>query len=144
MLLTSFQQTLHLIGRQAQRVAHLQASRGIILEVGHLLALGFQLLWRVEGDISLAIVQQLLDILAVDVAALALLVGAIVASLAHTLVNADAQPLQSLVDIFLGTRNKAGRVGVLDAQDHRAAMLAGKQVVIQRSAHTPDVERACG
>ena len=123
-------EALHLVGRHGERVAHLQACGGVILEVGHLGAPGVEFVGRVKGDVGAARVEQLLDVDAIDVAALALLVGAVGATLAHTLVDADAQPVEGLVDVVLGAGHKARAVGVLDAQYHRAAVLASKQVVI--------------
>ena len=144
MLLAGINQALYLVGGEAQRVAHRQARRCVILEIGDFLALGVELLGRVKGDVGLAVIKQLLDIVAIDVTALALLVRPEITALAHTFVNADAQPFQGFVDIVLSARHKAGRVGVLDAENHVAAMLAGKQVVIQRGTRATNVQRTRG
>ena len=68
--------------------------------------------------------------LAVDVAALALLVWAVSATFAHTFVDADAEPGKRLVDIVFGTGHKALRVGVFYSEDHIAAILTGEKIVI--------------
>ena len=73
-------QLFYLIGRHGQRVAHHAARLVVILEVFYFLALGIQFLWRVESDVGLAVVEQLLDVFLVDIATLALTVGAVVAS----------------------------------------------------------------
>ena len=57
-------------------------------------ALGVKLLGRVEGIISLAIGQELVYILLVDVATLTLAVGTMVATEADALVKLDAEPLE--------------------------------------------------
>ena len=102
----------------------------VILEIGYFGALCLEFLGSVEGDVGATTVKQHLDMLAVNVAALALLVGAERATLAHTLVNLDAEPCEGFIDIILGSGDKTLRVGVLDAQNHRAAVLAGKQIII--------------
>ena len=135
---------LDLLSGQGQGVAHHATRACVILEVFDLLTLGIKLLGGVKGVVSLAGVDELLCVLTVQVTALALLVRAVVAALVHALVDADAQPLQGLVDVFLGTGHKACAVGVLDAQDHVAAVLTGKQVIIKCCAHAANVQRACG
>ena len=115
---------------------------GVVLEVGHLLTLGFQLLGSVEGDISLAGIQQLLDIFLIDFPALTLTIRAIVAAEADTLVKLDAEPLERLDDIILCAGHKAGGVGILDTEHEVAAVLTGKQIVVQRGANTANVKCA--
>ena len=138
-LLAVGNQPVHLFFRHGQRVAHHQARLVVVLEVLYLLTLLLQFLGRVEGDIGLAALQQHLHILLIDVAALALTIGAIVAAEADTLVELDAQPAEGLDDISLSLGNETGGVGILDAEHQVAAMLTGKQIVIQGSAHTADM-----
>ncbi len=81
---------------------------------------------------------------AVYVAAFALFVRAVVSPLTHSFVDADSEPVQGFVDIVFRTGHKPVGIGVLYAENHVAAVLAGKQVVIQSRAHASDVERAGG
>lgn len=104
----------------------------------------FKFLRSVESDVCLAVVEELLHIVAVDVAALALLIGAVIAAFAHAFIDADAEPAERLVDIFLGSGHEAVGVGVLDAENHVAAVLAGEEVVIEGCTHASDMEGACG
>ena len=62
----------------------------------------------------------------------------------HALVNAYAQPCESLVDIIFRSGHKALRVGILDTENHLAAIAAGKKVVIESGTDTAYVQRACG
>ena len=101
-LLAVGDEALDFFGGEGQGVAHRHTRRGVVLEVGHFRALGLELLRGVEGDVSLAGVEEHFDVLAVDVTAFALLVGAVGASFADALVDADAQPCQGLVDVILG------------------------------------------
>ncbi len=137
-------QSLHLLGGHGERVAHRQACRGVILEVGSGRAGGVKLGGGVKGDICLAGVEKHLHVLAIDVATLALLVGAIGSALAHTFVNLYAKPCERLVDIVLGSGHKTLRVGVLDAEYHVTAVTAGEKIVIKGSAHSSDMKGACG
>ena len=138
-LLPAVYHALHLVGREGERVAHLHAGRGIVLEVLYLAALGLQLLGSVEGVIGTTGIYQLPDVLLVYLAALTLAVGAVIASEAHALVKLDTQPAEGFDDIFLGSRHKARRVCILDAEHQVAPMLAGEQIVVQCRAHTANM-----
>ena len=85
---------LHFLFWQCQRVAHLHARVGVILEILYLLSLGLEFFGRVEGDVCLALVEQLLHVFLVYVAPLALAVRAVAAAEAHALVELDAEPLE--------------------------------------------------
>ena len=78
-LITAFHAFVHLGLRQGQRVYHLTAGTRIVLEVWHLLTLGFQLCRRVKRYISMVAVQQLLHILVIDISAFALSVRTMLA-----------------------------------------------------------------
>lgn len=54
-----------------------------------------------------------------------------------------AQPLQSVDDAFDEFRLVALRIGILDPQNHRSAVLARKQPVEQSRARPSDVEIPC-
>ncbi len=109
------------------------------MEIFDFLTLRLEFFGRVESDVCLAGIEQLLHILAIDVAAFALLVRSESAAFSHTLINANAQPLKGFIDICFGTGHKSIRVGVFYTENHRAAMLARKEVVIQRRTHTANV-----
>ena len=63
---------------------------------------------------------------------------------ADALVDLDAAPFERLHDVLLGTRHEALRVGILDAEDHRALVLAGEEVVVECRADASDVQRSGG
>ena len=104
-------EAFHLLGGKRERVAHLSAGRGVILEVRNGGACGLEFLGSVESYVGTAVVEKHLDMLAIDVAALALLIGAVGATFAHTLVDADAEPCERFVDIFLGAGHEPAAVG---------------------------------
>ena len=57
-----------------------------------------------------------------------------------TLVPGQAQPVEPVEDVLLESDRRAGRIGVLEPEDERAAVPAREQVVEQRGARRPDVE----
>ena len=62
-----------------------------------------------------------------------------VAAVAYALVELDAEPLERLDDVLLRTGNEAVGVGVLNAEHEVAAVLARKEIVVERGAHTADM-----
>ena len=129
-LMAGSHQLLYFLFGKRQRVAHLTAGVAVVLEILNLLTLLLQLFRGVEGNIGLAGIQQLLHVLLIDVAALALTVGTLVASEGNAFVELDAQPLETLNDILLGTRHKTIAIRVFNAEYEVAAMLLGKQIII--------------
>ena len=93
-LLTLSYQGIHLLFRHGERVAHLTAGMAVVLEVLYLIAFLFQFLGRIESNICLISIQQLLDILLIDITTLALAVRTLIATKRDTLVELDAQPLE--------------------------------------------------
>ena len=138
-LMTVGNQAVDLVLRQGERVAHHLARLGVVLEVLYLLALLVELLGGVEGNVGLVGIKQLLDILLVDVATLALAVGTLVATEGHALVELDAEPAERLDDVLLGAGHEAVAVGVFNTEDEVAAMLTGKEIVVQGRAHTANM-----
>ena len=134
------EQSIHLLLGQRQRIAHLHTRGGIILEVGNLLALGLQLLRRIKGQVSLVRIQQFLHILLINIAAFGLTIGTVISAEADSFVKPDAQPLERLQDILLRARNKTVAVRIFNTENQIATMLAGKEIIIQRSTHTTDVQ----
>ena len=134
---------VYLFARHRQRVAHLHARLSVILEVFYLLTLSLKLLWSVESDIGLSAFQQLVYILTINLAALALTVRAMTSSEGNTLVEFQSEPSECLKDIFLCARHKPVGVSILNAENKISVMLTCKEIIIQRRTHTTDVERAC-
>ena len=111
--------------RASQRIVHHTARRGIVLEVGYLFAFCLKLLGRIEGYVCQMIIEQILNILPIDIPALALTVGAVLADLfnlylaglgvtlcAQTFVNLYAQPVQGFQDILLRSGHETCGVGI--------------------------------
>ena len=92
-LRTAGDERIDLLAREDQGIAHRGTSSRIVLEVRHRLALLLQLLRGIEGDISLARIEELLDVLTVDVTALALAIRAAVTAIVHPFVKANTKPL---------------------------------------------------
>jgi hypothetical protein len=98
--------------------------------------------------VGAAAVEELLLVALVDVAALALAVGTVVAAAVlaenRALVPVHPEPVQALVDQVEEGLAVARLIRVLDAQDERAAGVAGIKPVEQRRAGAADVEEARG
>ena len=139
---------LHLLGGQRQRRGQLLAHRIIIGErlaarLG-LPAQGVQFLGRVEGVVGPARLDELQGVFEVDFAPLALAVGGVRPSDAHTFVDLDAAPFERFQNVILRSGDEPLRIGVLDAQDHRSLVPAGEQVVVQCRTDAADVQRPGG
>ena len=123
-----------LLGRKGQRGGELFA-HGVVVGKSltsrfGLLAQGVELLGRVEGVVGPAGLDQLEGVLEVDLAPFALAVGGVRAADADALVDLDAAPAERLHDVLFGSGDESLRIGVLDAEDHRAAVFACEEVVI--------------
>ena len=134
-------EAFHLLGRHGQGVAHLHTGGSIILEVLYLSPLGIEFLGGIKSDVCLSSIQQLLHISLVDVSALALAIGAVLAAYTHTFIESDSQPLEGFNNIFFRAWHKTCGIGVLNAQYQLAIMLACKQIVVQCRTDSPNVER---
>ena len=133
---------------KCQRIGHFAAGACIVLEIRHFFALGFQFFRRIKGIVGVSRIQQLLDILVIDFPPFGLTIRTVNAfSVRGFKTNAfvyfDAEPIQCLDDIFLGTWNESGRIGIFDTQKHIAAVLTNKKIVIQGGSHTTDMQRSC-
>ena len=102
-------------------------------------AVGRELLGRAEAGVGLALVPEALGGLLVEVEALGLGVGAKVAADLGTLVPVKAQPAHGAQDDLGVLVGGAGGVGVIDAQDERTAVGAGKGPVVDGGAGAADV-----
>ena len=107
-LLAVVDELLDLLGRTRERVAHRQSRVGVILEVLHLSTLLLQFLGRIEGIVGLALVEELLHILLIDLPALALTVRAVASTEADTLVKVDTQPAERLREYTLPLPVRSG------------------------------------
>ena len=146
--ITACDALLYLLSRERKRCGQLLAHRvvvceGLALLLG-LLAKNFQLLRCVECVVSPAGINELLCVLEIDLAALALAIGSVRTTYAHTLVNLDAAPFERLNDIILGTRYETLRVGILDTQDHFTTVAASKQIVVKCCTNTAHMQGTCG
>ena len=121
--------------------AALIALEGILALLGGL-AIGVELLLGAEAGIGLALVPELLGGLLVQVQALGLGVGAKAAAHLGTLVPVQAQPTHGAQDDLRILVGGAGGVGVVDAQDERAAVCTGESPVIDCGAGAADVQLA--
>ena len=109
-------------------------------------AIGGQLLGRAEAGIGEVVGEQTLGGRGVRRQALHLAVRGVrpagrLAGDLRALVPGQAQPVQAVEDVLLELDRAAGDVGVLEAEDERAADVPGVQVVEQRRPGGPDVER---
>lgn len=93
-----------------------------------------QPLGRTKAPIRAPIVQYALQIVAIDVQALALHVRATVAAVRNALVRLEAGPRQIVENGALRMVDGALLVGVLDADDEFAVVAAGEQVIVQGRA----------
>jgi hypothetical protein len=58
---------------------------------------------------------------------------------AKAFIDADAEPVERLKNIFFCAGHEASAIGILDTQQHIAAVLTGKQVVVQGGTHAANV-----
>ncbi len=122
-------------------------------------ALGFQLLRGAEAAVGLALGQQALGVLSVDLQPFGLAIGAEIALFfalfslgkparpARTggaFVPVQAQPAQILDELSLIACLGAFQVGVLDAEDELAAVATGKEPVVERGAGIAHMKQASG
>ena len=108
------------------------------------LAVGVELLLGAEAGIGLALVPKLLGGMLVQVQALGLGVGSKVATHLGTLVPVQAQPTHGAQDDLRVLVGGAGGVGVVDAQDERAAGVPGDEPGVKGGAQIAHVHIAGG
>ena len=150
------EQPCHLVGRQGEGVA--QALAGlVVVDEGLALAFGLgapcvQLLGGVEGVVGPARLNQLLGVLAVDAAPLALAIWCVrmalarrfyhLAVLIHSLVGDDAAPVQGFDNVLFRSRHEAMGVGILDTDDEVTSVLLGIKVIVKCGAHPSHMKRS--
>ncbi|MNM94018.1 hypothetical protein D3C81_1064080 [compost metagenome] len=136
MRLAGSQATRHFFWRQQQGTTVI--ARG--LATGHLLGTHLvQLFGGAEAREGMAHVDQLLGVLLVDIAALALTVRAMRAADVRAFAPLDAEPAQGVEDLLFGLTGRTQLVGIFDTQDEFAAVLLGKAVVEQGDISGADV-----
>ncbi|MCY1514001.1 hypothetical protein D9M68_485270 [compost metagenome] len=118
-------------------------ARGFL--VGHLLGAHLvETLGGAEAREGMPLADQLVGILLVDRAALALPVRAVRAADVRALVPLDAEPAQGVEDLLFGFAGRTQLVGILDAQDELAAVLPCEAQVEQSDIGGADVRIAGG
>ena len=123
-------QRVHLFFGKRQRIAHLHTRRGIILEIGYLRTLGIQLFRSIEGDVSLACIQQHLYILLVYLTTFGLAVRPMFSSKADTFIKRNAQPFERLQYIFFRPRYEPVRISIFNTENQISSMLTRKEIII--------------
>ena len=106
------------------------------------LTVGVELLLGAEAGIGLALIPELLGGLLVQVQTLGLGIGAKVAAYLWALVPVQTQPTHGAQDDLRVLVGGTGGVGVVDAQDERAAVCAGESPVIDSGTGAADVQLA--
>ncbi len=134
----------YFIGFHREAVAHLHAGTAVVLEGDVFLAGLFEFLGGVKSVVGIPLLDELLGVLLVNILALGLPVGAVVAAKARPFVRLHTQPFQGVDNVFLRPGHVARLVGVLNAQDESATVLAGQEVIVQSGAYPADMKRTGG
>ena len=95
-------------------------------------------------------IEQLIYVLMVNLATFTLSVrpmiadslNLVVAIHAQPFVYSDAEPFKGFENILFGSRHKTGGVRIFNTEQHISTMLTGKQIIIQGSTHTADMQRS--
>ena len=154
----AIKEPLDFLFRQRKGIAQTAAGGGVVHEgflAGFgLLAPGIQLFGRVKGIVCPAALYQLLCILPINGATLALPIRRMGMSftrllhhfpvLVHAFVRNNTAPRKCLNDILFRSRHKAMGVRVLDTDDEVSTFLLGIEVVVQGRTHAAHMERAGG
>ena len=143
-LLSVCDASLGLFLAQGERVGHLKACVRVILEVLYLGAFCLQFFGSIECYVGFSLFEELLYILLVDVATLALTVGTVLSAEGNAFVELDSEPAERLDDVVFGSGNEAVGVGIFNAEHQIAAMLACEKVVVQCCTNATDVQRTGG
>ena len=102
--------------------------------------IGLEQLGRAETVIGVPAGHQLHGVRTIDVQSLGLAIRTVLAADVDALGPLEPEPVQVLDHAALGLAGRALEVGVLDAQDERAALPARKQPVEERRARVADVQ----
>ena len=138
----------HFFRSQGEGVAHAHAGGGVVLPNFSFRfsfrTLGGHVLRCIEGLVCGTAFEQALNFFLVEGAPLGLLVGPELPAGFDAFVRGNAAPIQRFTDVVFGSFDKTRLVGVLDAEDEGAAVLFGKEVIVQGRAHPTHVQRASG
>ena len=130
--------------RGLERIAHCRIVSESLASSLSLLAESIERLGGVERIVGVAALDKLLSVFEINLLALALAVWGVWSTLLDALVGYDAAPFEALDDVGFGAWYETLAIGVLDAEDEIAAMLASEEIIVEGSAHTTDVESAGG
>src|SRR5271157_134931 len=106
--------------------------------------LPLQFFLRTETEICFAFTQQPLGMFAIEIETLALTIWRVRSADVRAFVPVKAEPLQVFQKLSFETLFAALDVGVLDAQDHDAALLPREQPVEKRGAGVANVQMSRG
>ena len=100
---------------------------------------------RAEADgagilVNMAASFQAREVFGINVRTLALLIRAKWTALVRPFIPVDAQPIQAFVNDLTGLLGIAFLIGILDAENERAAVLAGVEPIEKRGARSSHVE----
>ncbi len=107
-------------------------------------AFGFEIFGGFEGAVGPAVSKKDLGVLTVDFGAFGLAVRAEGAADVGAFVPGETDPAEGVEDHLLGGGDKAGAVGVFDAEDELAGALFGEDEVEQANVGSADVRVAGG
>src|SRR5271157_668250 len=107
-------------------------------------ALPLQFFLRAETEICFALTQQPLGMFAIEIATIALTIRRVRSADKGTFIPIEAEPLQVFQKLSFEALFAALDVGVLDAQDHDAALLPCEQPVEKRGAGVANVQLSRG
>ena len=138
----------HFFRSQGEGVAHAHAGGGVVLPHFSFRfsfrTLGGHVLRCIEGLVSGPAFEQALNFFLIEGAPIGLLVGPELPAGFDAFVRGNAAPIQRFTDVVFGSFDKTRLVGVLDAEDEGAAVLLGKEVIVQGRAHPAHVKWAGG
>ena len=125
-----------------ERVGHLQACVGVVLEVCYLATFLLQFLRSVESYVRRTLFEQDINIFFINIPTLALTVRTVFAAEGHAFVELYAEPSERFDDIFLGTGHETMRIGIFYSEYKFAAMLAREEIIKQCGSHAADMQRS--
>ena len=142
---TGVEVRLHFFDRQVAALGEAAVDAGSELLRFLFRADSSDLLFGHEAGIRLAFCDELLGEAAVQRAAVALVVGTVIADLAFlgsAFVEVDPEIVQTVDDGFDCAFHKALVVGVLDAQQEQAAVLVGEALIDERTVQVAQMDEA--
>src|SRR5262249_13595111 len=107
------------------------------------LAFLLELLFATKAQVGFACAEQSLGVLAIHFEPLGLPIGTKRTPNVGPFIPIETQPIQIGDELVFKTRFTPVDVGVLDAQNHRPAVLSGKKPVKQGGAGIADVKMPC-